>query len=251
MKNQIAPKKKVVKKGSIMTSGQMKDVISAVIQEIPANLPQGSKGELLKKWRKVLSEISANPYAEAVLGWEEFYFKHFQKMCDFSQLIIPDCPGENWRLLIIADLLLEQLYAKMKELFACWRWSDKNFDEFVSRNERDAKNGPYAIWVRNGIEADEKYKNISANKIEEIGVTTETLAERFIHELKFFDETGKHLDIENVTLCSGSRDSDGNVPCVSFHPRGGRVRVYWYYSGLASGRLRSREVVSSPTKSEK
>jgi hypothetical protein len=32
------------------------------------------------------------------------------------------------------------------------------------------------------------------------------LLERLLYELKYFAETGKHLDIDNLTLCSGSRD---------------------------------------------
>jgi hypothetical protein len=249
MKNQIAQKKK--KDVKTMTPGQMKDFISAWVQEVPVTLPYNSKGRILKEVRKLFVSVAVNPYADAVLGWEQFYLKHFQRTYDFSQLLIPDCPGENWRLLIIVDLLLEQLYAKMKELFPSWRWTDKNLDELVNWNERNAKKGAYAIWVKDVIEADEEYKNHSANKIKEIWIATETLGERMIHELKFFDETGKHLDIENVTLCSGSRYSDGNVPLVSFHPSDGGVSVYWDVSGNALPGLRSRQVVSSPTKSEK
>jgi len=246
--NQIAQRKKDVK---VMTPGQIKDFISALVQEVPVTLPHNSKGRILKEVRKLFASVAVNPYADVVLEWEQFYLKHFQKVYEFSQLLIPDCPGENWRLLIIADLLLEQLYAKMKELFPCWRWTENDLDKIVNWNERDAKNGVYAIWVRNGIEADKEYKNHSANKIKEINIATETLGERLIHELKFFDETGKHLDIENVTLCSGSRYSDGYVPRVYFNSCSGKVGVYWYYSAYANPRLRPRQAVSSPTKSEK
>jgi hypothetical protein len=242
MKNQSAPKKKVQEKKTVMTPGQMKDVISAIVQGVPVNLPQGSKGRLLRELKKVYASIIENPYADSVLGWEQFYLKHFQKAYDFSQMVISDCPGENWRLLIIVDLLLEQLYAKMKELFPCWRWTNDDFDKFVNWNERDAKKGAYAIWVKDGVEADEEYKNHSANKIKEIGIATETLGERFIHEIKFFDETGKHLDVKNVTLCAGSRYSDGVVPYVDWHDV--ELLVYWHSTDYAGGNLRSREIVS-------
>lgn len=240
MKNQIAQKKKDVKK--TMTPGEIKDFISALVQEVPVALPYNAKGRILKEVRKLFASVVVNPYANVVLEWEQFYLKHFQKAYEFSQLLIPDCPGENWRLLIIVDLLLEQLYAKMKELFPCWRWTNDDLDKIVNWNERDAKNGAYAIWVRNGIEADEEYKNHSANKIKEMRIATETLGERMIHELKFFDETGEHLDIKNVTLCSGSRYSDGYVPRVDFDPCTGKVDVDWYYAGHANPFLRSRQV---------
>jgi len=241
MKSQIAQKKEVVVQ-KVMTPGQMKDVISAVIQGIPVNLPQGSKKRLLNELKKVYALIVANPYADMVLEWEQFYLKHFQKAYDFSQLLISDCPGENMRLLIITDLLLEQLYAKCKELFSCWRWTDEDLDKNVVWNERDAKGGAYAIWVKNEVEADEQLKNISANDIKVLGTTTEALAERLLHELKFFDESGNHLDIKNWTLCAGSRCAGGFVPNVYWSD--GKLNVDRCRPVLADGGLRSRQVVS-------
>ncbi len=242
MKNQIAQKKQVIK--GVMTPGQVKDFISALVQEVPVNLPYNSKGKILKEVRKLFASVVADPYTDVLLGWEQFYLKHFQKTYDFSRLFIPNCPGENWRLLIIVDLLLEQLYAKMKELFPCWRWTDEDLDRIINWNERDAKNGPYAIWVKDIVEADEELKSYSANKIKEMSVTTETLAERFVHELKFFHETGKHLDVINWTLCTGSRYSDGYVPGVDFRPGSGLVSVDWCLPSSAFPDLRSRRVVS-------
>ncbi|KKQ62365.1 MAG: hypothetical protein US82_C0013G0035 [Parcubacteria group bacterium GW2011_GWC1_38_22] len=174
--------------------------------------------------------------------WQDFYKKHFGMDCDFSQVRIPEKPEGNWRLLIIADVLLEQLYAKCKQLFPCWRWTDENLDKKVSWNQRDAKNGAYAIWVRDVQESDEELRNISANDIKTKGITTETFAERLIHELKFFEETGKHLDESNVTLCAGSRCNDGDVPSVTWS--GDKLGVGWQNADNHHGYLRSRETVS-------
>lgn len=236
MKNQIAQKE-----ATTMTPGQMKDLISAIIQGIPVNLPQGSKKKLLSEMRKVYASIIVNPYADMVIDWEQFYLKHFQKVCDFSALLIPDCPGENWRLLVVIDFLLEQLYAKCKEWFKCWRWTNDNLDKIVVRNERNAKSDAYAIWVKNEVEADENLKNLSARSIRDKNIETETLAERFIHELKFFTETGRHLDIKNVTLCTGSRYVSGYVPSIGWSSE---VSVHWYNPSSYSDHLRSRQVVS-------
>ena len=92
------------------------------------------------------------------------------------------------------------------------------------------------------MEADEKYKNLSANQIKGMNIKTETLAERLIHELKHFKETGKHLDIVNWTLCAGSRYSGEGVPYVRWF--GGTFGVGWVGSGDASDGLRSRQAVS-------
>lgn len=63
-------------------------------------------------------------------------------------------------------------------------------------------------------------------------------------ELDYFKETGEHLDVKNITLCSGSRDSDGDVPDVDWDPDDGKVRVHWYDAGGSDGSLGAREIVS-------
>lgn len=50
----------------------------------------------------------------------------------------------------------------------------------------------------------------------------------------------KHLDIQNVTLCAASRDSDGNVPKVNWNQDNSKVNVNWYYSDNRNENLRSR-----------
>jgi hypothetical protein len=185
----------------------------------------------------------ATPYADLLLEWEQFYLKHFSPTFDFASLPVPVRPGDGWRLLIIADIPLEQVYEKCKELFQCWCWTDGSFNEIVTWNERDAKNGPYAVWVKDNVEADEELKHLSASDIKVKGMATETLAERLIHELKFFTETGEHLDLKNVTLCAGSRDSFGVVPGVCW--RYGAMTVLWAMPVYCSDSLRSRQAVPS------
>jgi len=192
--------------------------------------------------RSIFTSMIANPYADLLLDWEHFYLKYFQRTYDFASLTVPIRPDDNWRLLVIVDFTLEQLYAKCKELFPCWRWTNDDFDKIVTQNERYAKNGAYAIWVKNDVEADEDLKNLSARDIKEKSITTETLAERLIHELKFFAETGKHMDVNNVTLCSGSRYSDGHVPNVYWD--GSEMNVDWYNPDDRFDDLRSRQTVS-------
>jgi hypothetical protein len=180
--------------------------------------------------------MTLNPYLSE---WEQFYLKHFDTY-DLTHLVVPPCPGDGWRLLIIADVPLEELHAGCKELFPCWSWTGNGIGEIAAFNERDARNGPYAIWVMDSVEGDEELKNLSANEVKERGVATETLAERLIHELKFFTETGGHLDMKNVTLCTGSRDPSGVVPGVCW--RDGEMSIIWSLPYYRSDTLRSRQV---------
>ena len=119
-------------------------------------------------------------------------------------------------------------------------------DAVVQTNDRTAEEKSYAIWVRERVEADEELANLSADdlvaKKAKMKFADITPLERMLYELKFFMETGKHLDIQNVTLCSGSRDSDGSVPCACWRDSG--FRVDWDYRGDRLSSLRSREVVT-------
>ncbi|MBM3256065.1 MAG: hypothetical protein FJZ04_01165 [Candidatus Moranbacteria bacterium] len=217
-----------------------------ISQEIADGWRENGKA-LAKAFREVLFPLSDVPedHRTILSDWQNFYQQLFGKEYDFSGVRIPEKPSDGrWRLLIIIDLSLEQLYAKCKELFPCLRWTDENLDKIVIRNERDAKNGAYAIWVRDEVEADEDLKGLSANDIEAKKITSETLVERLTHELKFFDETGKHLDVKNITLCAGSRYSVGSIPHVYFNPDHGRVDVYWSHPDYRYVFLRVRQVVS-------
>ncbi len=185
------------------------------------------KKDAIRKQLHTMFNIS-DMFVEEKEQWRKFYQKHFSLELNFTDLIIPEKPTEgSWRLLIIAQgLNLNQVYDAMSKAFKCWRYSD-DLDVIVTKNARDTKVA-YAIWVRDGVEPDAEYLGKSTNQADpdmKIGVT---LLERMIHEIIFFDETGKHLDIKGVTFCSGSRNSDGYVPYVYWYSDGQKVSVYWY-----------------------
>jgi hypothetical protein len=183
--------------------------------------------------------------------WTAFYQKYFGITIGLLRgLKIPLKPMEgNWRLLVIPQgLTNNQVYDACARQFPCWRYND-NLDKAVPTNERDPKNGGYAVWVRDTVEADPVHKNKSADMISEAGLKTETLLERMVHELVYFSETlqdggqaGKHLDVNNVTLCSGWRNSRGVVPNARW--LGSKFQVDWCITDGCDYALRSREVVS-------
>lgn len=83
---------------------------------------------------------------------------------------------------------------------------------------------------------------------EKEGLNAETIVDRIMHELEYFNETGDHLDKETGTLTT-SRDADGSVLYASWS--GGKFHVGWSGPDSHDARGRFRQVVSSPTKSEK
>lgn len=135
-------------------------------------------------------------------------------------------------------LTIEAALAECKTLFPVWRWTDKNLDEIITSDRTSKK--AYSIKFKNVVEADKENANKSAHDLKEVkGIT---LLERIVMELDYFKETGQHLDIENITLCSGSRYSGGFVP--SAYWRVGGFRVDWFGVALRYSSLRARVAVS-------
>ena len=173
--------------------------------------------------------------------WARFYKEYFNIDADLSDLKIPEKnPGFDRLIIVAKGLTLDQIYNVCAKHFPCWRYTD-DLDKAVTHNDRTAEK-TYAVSFRNRKEADKELKNLSANQLEKRNIPGITLLERLIHELKYWDETKQHLDETNITLCSGSRYSDGGVPSVDWY--NGRMQIHWCGPQDADSRLRARAVVS-------
>jgi hypothetical protein len=184
--------------------------------------------------KKVVDLFMEEMFASLKAEWQVFYKKYLNMDVDFSMLSIPRYPGLGWRLLIIAQgISSEQVFRAMKNLFKAWKnmgaeCRDMSLDEAIPFNERDSKNGAYAIWVRDVRGADKIHECKSVYKIAAEKLTTETVTECLIHELKYFQETGKHLGGPNdETLCSGSRDRHDNAVSVGWNSVDNTLYVSW------------------------
>jgi len=145
-----------------------------------------------------------------------------------------------WEIKIKEGQTIESTLEECKKLFPIWRWTGDNLDQTVN-SERTSKKA-YTVKVRANIESDEELKNMSADDLKEKGIVGITLLERLQLEIDYFKETGEHLDIDNITSCTGSRDSDGDVPSVYWDSDNSKLRVFWYYPAHCHDRLRSREI---------
>jgi hypothetical protein len=178
-----------------------------------------------------------------LVDWQKFYHDEFGIAMDAASIRVPERRRGFDRIIVVAGgLTIQQVYDKCESLFPCWKYTDSDLDTVVSRNDRDPKNGTYAVWLRDRVEADEELKNKSANNLKRKGIKGITLLERLLFGLKYFRETGKHLDIINWTLCAGSRHSDGDVPSVGLDVDD--LEVHWRPLSRTCGSLRAREVVS-------
>ncbi len=199
--------------------------------------------EIEEKIENLQKEFFSKEIMEKIKDWQNFYRETFQMETDFSEIEIPEKQEGFERLLIMQKGLRPQkLFDKCVELFAAKNSMGGNLDEVVISN-RNALEQSYAIWVRDNVEADEGLENISAVEIAERGLLTETLEERLLDEIKYFKQTGKHLDTVNMTMCAGSRYVGGRVPRVRWHSGLGGFHVGSYHAGVRDDNLRARQVI--------
>jgi len=219
--------------------GDMSDW-SGMLAEFFRQIKDGSK---TKEQLQAFLE-NRNPFAITDIRqeWEEFYRKYFRMTVDFTEVAIPDNPSDFERVIFIPQGLTYAAIVKvLKKRFKTWFYTE-NLDKDIKDDVRTSDKA-YAVRFRERVEADEEMKNLSANDLKVKSINSITLMERLILELKYYAETGKHLDISNVTLCAGSRGFDGGVPGVRWG--GGRLSVGWCFPDGARDSLRARVAVSA------
>jgi len=197
---------------------------------------------------QVKGKKPGKPLSQHLAEWKLFYKKFFCHDLDVDSIQIHNRPEGFDRLIVVAKgFTLTQIYNVMARHFDCWRYDEKkDLDNLITRNDRDAnKTGTYGIWLRDRQEADEENAGKSADQLQAEKHLGITLGERMLYELKFWDETGCHLDMDNLTLCAGSRNVDVDVPFMYFRSGGGEVCVYYCCSDFALPRWRTRSAGSS------
>lgn len=221
---------------------------SGILADLFRQIKDGSKTrdqlQAFLEGRNPFEVVASDSTVATLLSdWAKFYREVFGIELDASRRISVPVKRDGFdRLLVMAQgMTPEWLYQKCQELFPSWKWTDDSLDEIV-KSDRTVKDGAYAIWVRDRVEADEELKNLSANQLASQVVPGTTLEERLVYELKFWKESGKHLDIQSVTLCAGSRYRGGHVPRVDWC--GGALKVSRCHTDRREGSLRSRQAVS-------
>ncbi len=234
------------------TLGQLRELCARVIDALPLEKlsPEVAQGwiedprGLAEALRKALIS-PVKDLSSQLKDWKNFYKKFFGIDADFSSVRVPERNYGFDRLIVVAQGLTPNRVfqaCKDKDYFPCWHYGRDLNKETRGRNDREPTQH-YAVWIRGRVEADEELKDLSAETLKERGIQGITLLERLIFEFKHWDETGGHLDDhQSVTLCSGSRHSDGSVPYV--HWLAGKFKVGRYNPRNASFDVRTRAVVS-------
>ncbi len=165
-------------------------------------------------------------------------------------LWVPPIAG-FWEVYVPPGVTPDRVIAAMRRagMTVC-TWTGGGVDEYIAHNDRSPNNGAYRARFRANVEADPEFAKKSTNDLVKFGYQGITLTERLLLGLAYFlatenndDLNQRHLDVENATLCAGSRLSGGAVPRVHWDSTFRRVYVDWYYVDSASPRLRSRLAV--------
>jgi len=234
-----------------LTAGEIRDLHVTVLAQMPLNLDSVKvRADLKNKsaFGRDLRKFFCSRYAARLEfpdadKWADFYRRIFGKEIDLNNLHVPAKPEyECWPIVMVLNISNNDAFDACKKQFSkAWRYVDdlNTVSDVVKRPE-----GSYVVWVKAFVEADPDLTNVSAEKIIERGLNTLTLCERLILELKYFDETKRHLDINNWTLCAGSRYAGGSVPYVSWGGSDAGLVVSWCSVGGADPGLRARAAVS-------
>jgi hypothetical protein len=179
----------------------------------------------------------------AIEDWQSFYKKYFNEEHEFSQVIFPDKPTNgDWRLLVIArGMKLGKLFEQWESTFHC-RFHDLHTN--VIFEARTAKYTHYAIWVLSGATPDKEFWG-QPYELADPERKSMTLTERIIFGLKYFDETGRHLDEKGGgTICSGTSSGLGTAPYLEGNPGNNTAVLFWCFGGARRGSGGIRQVVS-------
>lgn len=186
-----------------------------------------------------------NPFVSELpdINWQKVY-ETLGMASEYVEFVQPFEEDPNlWRVPVIKGVTSNKVVLALRGLGVDVYTYVDDLDNGVPFNQRNPNNGSYTISFKRTIEADKENKNLSANQLKQQNHNGNTLLERLLLELGYFLATNRHLDVKNITLCSGSRDSDGNIPRVDWDSKYRGVYVDWYDSDDADSDLRSRSAV--------
>lgn len=221
---------KVLVEGSLVTVSQLKDFFRQI-----------EDGSIDGSYLQSVLDHRFN-HNDGAINWVHVYETLGIKF-ESSDLAIPADPN-FWDVYVMKGVTPNKVISTFRKLGVDVYTYTDDLDNGVSTNNRDCKNGSYRVRFKKTVEADPELSGKSADDLKEAKIVGITLLERLLLELGYFLLTNEHLDVKNVTLCSGSRSSGGFVPSVLWNAGYRRLYVYVSNQRNANGDLRSRAVVS-------
>jgi hypothetical protein len=163
-----------------------------------------------------------------------------------KDLVLPERP-DLWVMPMAKGITSNKIVRGHRKLGVDYCLYTDDLDKEVPTHDRDSnRDGGYVVGFRRAMESDQDNKNKSASQLTNESHKGICLPERLLLGAGFYMTTGQHLDVKNVTLCTGSRNRGGNVPGVRWNPDYREIYVHWYDPDDSDGDLRSRSAVSLP-----
>lgn len=184
---------------------QVLEFAAAVVK----NLPEVSEDvrqnwiESPKELQRVLREalvLSQNGTGSAIrLNWQKVG-QALGMEKEFIQLEEKFSATEigHWPIYVPQGLTHRKVVEALKAAGSGFYSYSNDLDADVAENDRDPnRDGSYAIQVHANVEADEEFKNLSANQLKKRNHQGITLLERLLLELAYYLTTNQHLDIQS------------------------------------------------------
>lgn len=183
--------------------------------------------------------------SDILASWQRLYRDELGIEVDTANVRIPERPNyPAWLILVVQGITSNRVIEACRKHFGINLPEIEDHDAATKdRNDRESIQ-TYAVWVRATVAADEELANLSVVNCKARKIVGITLLERLLLELRYFLETGEHLDPETITLCNGSRDSLGDVPYVRWISRFEKLSVDWCGRQDRRPNLRARLVIS-------
>lgn len=187
--------------------------------------PTKRNGPALNGAREAALKFAALRTDEQFMIWEKIWQEVFGENFHHSGLIVPERQaGFDW-LIAVPNLTLPCILAVIRER-SLFRFELVNVkaDAVASfwdpwRVKPRPALAPYLVWVRARFEPDCEFEKKSARDLARLRLNSITLEARILLEILIRELTGETglLDRKVRTLCSGSRDGKGLVPCVHWN----------------------------------
>lgn len=222
-----------------ISHGRLQELTSSIIKNIPKNIdPEvaldwiNNPSSLAEVLEIALSKETAQTYNTHFqkLKWLQFYRSVFDLKLDLNFTLPKSKYGFNGMVIVHQEVNENIVYGKCVELFDRKGWSySKSLT--LSCSDKDVvktRTKPYGVWIRNYTQASMEFPGMSCkdhNKNKNIfGMT---LLERLLLELKYYWESGEHLDTESLTLCYGNLPNQHqNIPYVSWTSDGMEIGIH-------------------------
>jgi hypothetical protein len=232
-----------------MSAQQLATRLKETLGQLGEGVLNGDHIQALNEHRDPFTSVKTEnvDVDDQVKRWRNQYKTLYRMNPDFSNLHIPTSHIAGFdRLIVVAKGLTHQKWVQTARSIHEVSIYNDDLDSVITTNDRSPRDRPYGVWIRDRQEADEELAGKSAKVLASEEIGSITLLERLVAGTDYlFDSRHMcHMDNENITLCAGSRNSDGSVPYVYWSSDFRKVCVLYYFPSFSFPRLRARAVVS-------